>query len=99
MNNNSFKLGLWNKESKSGKTYAKGKVKIENKEYSVTLFTNENKTNEKSPDYNIIIEEYTFTQPSVEKAQEEPKNTKLERNPYEEMQMIVNAGENMDLPF
>lgn len=52
-----LKTGLWNKISSNGTAYANGKIKIENKEYKVILFLNKNKTNEKQPDFNLILEE------------------------------------------
>ena len=55
-------IGLWNKESKKGTTYATGKVTIGGKECKITLFKNENKKSEKSPDYNILIEDSINTQ-------------------------------------
>ena len=51
-----IKTGLWNKQSKNGLTYASGKFTYEDSPFRVTLFINENKQNEKSPDYDIIIE-------------------------------------------
>lgn len=51
-----YKTGLWKKQSEKGTTYFNGKIKIENKEYRITLFKN-NKQNEKQPDFNIIIRE------------------------------------------
>lgn len=54
--NNEYKSALWEKKSEKGTTYFNGKIKIENKEYRITLFKN-NKQNEKQPDFNIIIRE------------------------------------------
>lgn len=57
MNREEYRSGLWNKESKNGNQYATGKLKIGDKNYILTLFVNNNKKSEKSPDYNLIIKD------------------------------------------
>lgn len=57
MNREEYRTGLWNKESKNGNQYATGKLKIGDKEYVLTLFTNNNKKTEKSPDFNLIVKD------------------------------------------
>lgn len=71
MNNS---VALWNKESKKGTTYASGKTTIEGKQYRITLFVNNNKKTEKSPDYSLIIEENTNNQVTQENTANKPKN-------------------------
>ena len=46
MHKEEYRAGLWQKKSSKGTTYYSGKLKLENKEYQLTLFKN-NKTNEK----------------------------------------------------
>lgn len=48
-------IGLWEKKSQKGNVYYYGKTTIDGKNYKVMLFKNENKSNEKAPDYNMII--------------------------------------------
>lgn len=51
-----IRIGVWSKTSKNGNTYFGGKTTINNQEYFVTVFDNrENKTNEKAPDFNVIL--------------------------------------------
>lgn len=57
MKENQIKTGLWTKTSNKGNTYASGKIKIEDKEYKILLFKIAEKKNEKSPDFNIMLEE------------------------------------------
>lgn len=52
--NNEIKTGLWIKESKKGTKYFSGSLKLDGKEYYLTMFKN-NKNNEKQPDYNLIL--------------------------------------------
>lgn len=49
------KTGLWEKESKKGKKYYTGKLRIEAEEYSIALFKNENKK-DKQPDFTLYYE-------------------------------------------
>ena len=49
-----YKTGLWKKTSKQGNIYVSGKIKIEDKEYYISLFNN-TKKEEKQPDFNIIL--------------------------------------------
>ena len=65
-----MKTGLWIKTSEKGTQYASGKIKIEDKEYKVVLFKVGEKKTEKSPDFNIILEEV--------KQKKEHKNTNEE---------------------
>lgn len=50
-------FGAWVKESQKGLKYINGKIEIDGKGYWISLFKNENKTKEKSPDYNISVKE------------------------------------------
>lgn len=50
-----FKTGLWKKVSEKGTHYCSGKIKIGATEYKVRLFNNTNKTNDKAPDFNLIL--------------------------------------------
>ena len=56
-NENQIRTGIWEKTSSKGTTYGSGKIKIEDKEYRVVLFKILEKKNEKSPDFNLILEE------------------------------------------
>ena len=56
-NENQIRTGIWEKTSSKGTTYGKKKKKIEDKEYRVVLFKILEKKNEKSPDFNLILEE------------------------------------------
>lgn len=60
-------LGLWEKTSKKGLVYFTGNAKIDGKDYKLVLFKNDNKKNEKAPDYNLMVEE-------VEKKEESKEN-------------------------
>ena len=51
-----YKTGLWKKVSEQGTHYCSGKVKIGTTDFKVVLFKNEKK-NEKSPDFNLILED------------------------------------------
>lgn len=50
------KTGLWKTESKKGTKYYKGKIKIGDKEYQVSVFKNDKK-NDKSPDLMLYVNE------------------------------------------
>lgn len=93
MNREAIRIGLWNRESKNVKIYASGKGTLNGKDYRITLFTNIEKKSEKSPDYNIIIEEYTNTQVSEETSS---KGLKHSEEPYKEFSQIITEE---DLPF
>lgn len=56
-NENQIRTGLWTKTSEKGVQYGNGKIKIDNKEYKVVLFKIGEKKTEKSPDFNLILEE------------------------------------------
>lgn len=98
MNREAISTGLWNREAKSGKTYASGKATIGDKEYRITLFTNNDKKNEKSPDYNIIIEEYTNTSSEPKTSHREPKNDIDIYKDFGE-QVQLEDDPNFELPF
>ena len=51
MNNDEIRIALWVRESKKGTKYFSGLTKIENKEYIVTIFKNNKKNSDKSPEY------------------------------------------------
>ena len=97
MNRESISTGLWNREAKSGKTYASGKATIGNKEYRITLFINNDKKNEKSPDYNIIIEEYTNISNESKPSDNEQIN-KHSEDPYKDFGEQIQIDDS-DLPF
>lgn len=52
------KTGLWKTESKNGKNYYKGKIKIGEKEYNIAIFKNE-KSKDTQPDLTLYFEEKT----------------------------------------
>ena len=62
-----IKTGLWKKKSQKGNTYCSGKIKIENKEYYLTLFNNDKKGNDKAPDFNLIVRDAVKEQKEQEK--------------------------------
>ena len=78
MNREEYRCALWKKESSKGNTYYSGKLKLENKEYQLTLFKN-NKTNEKQPDLNILIRDSINTQEKQKLAEKGHKNSELEQ--------------------
>lgn len=96
MNNS---IALWNKESKKGTTYASGKTTIEGKQYRITLFVNNNKKTEKSPDYSLIIEENTNNQVTQENTANKPKNNS--DDVFKEFNDLVEKNDvrEFDLPF
>lgn len=52
-----IKTGLWKTESKKGNNYYKGKIKINNTDYTIAVFKNENKKSDTSPDLMIYLDE------------------------------------------
>lgn len=70
MNREEYRGSLWKTESQKGTSYYKGKLKIGDREYQVSLFKN-NKTNEKQPDLNIIVRDSVISQGN----QKQGKNT------------------------
>lgn len=88
--NNEIKTGLWIKESKKGTKYFSGSLKLDDKEYYLSIFKNNKKT-EKQPDYQLIV-----------RPKEEVKEEKKEVDAYEQMgeqvQQEIELGDN-DLPF
>ena len=64
-----YKTGLWKKVSEQGTHYCSGKVQIGATNYKVVLFKNEKK-NDKSPDFNLILEDSA-------NVLEENKNTEI----------------------
>ena len=74
MNREEYRCGLWKKKSQKGITYCTGKFKIADKEYYLTLFKNEQKLNEKAPDFNLIIRDSINTQENVKVVEIPPKN-------------------------
>ena len=60
MNNNEISIPLWKTKSEKGKEYYRGTktgIEINGKVYKTTLFTNENKKTDKSPDMTIKLSE------------------------------------------
>lgn len=45
----------WIKQSQKGTSYISCKMNIDGKDYNFSIFKNERKTSEKSPDYNILL--------------------------------------------
>lgn len=74
MNREEYRAGLWKKKSQKGTTYCTGKFKIADKEYSLTLFNNDKKGNEKAPDFNLIIRDNINTQEETKTVEIPPKN-------------------------
>ena len=56
-NEKEIRTGIWEKTSEKGTRYGYGKITIEGKEYKVVLFKVGEKKSEKSPDFNLILEE------------------------------------------
>lgn len=52
---NKQSYGLWYKTSQKGLKYATGYIKVNGEKKRVTLFKNDNKKSEKSPDFTIIM--------------------------------------------
>ena len=78
MNREEYRAGLWKKVSQKGTTYCTGKFKIGEKEYSLTLFNNDKKGNEKAPDFNLIIRDSAISQETQKVVEIPPKNTEKE---------------------
>lgn len=53
--NKDISIPLWNKVSKKGNNYSYGRLNYNGKFYQFTLLKNENKKNEKCPDYTLLI--------------------------------------------
>lgn len=70
-NKKQIKTGLWNKISNNGTAYADGRITIDNKDYKVLLFLNKNKLKEKSPDFQLILEEKEIKEENKRKATDE----------------------------
>lgn len=88
--NNEIRTGLWIKDSKKGTKYMSGTLKLDGKEYYLTMFKN-NKNNEKQPDYNLILRS---------KEQVEEKQEQIDA--YEQMGQQVQEEIELDdasLPF
>lgn len=68
---NQYKCSLWTKTSEKGTKYASGKIKIEDKEYKIVLFKVGEKKTEKSPDFNIILEEIKIKEEKNKKETDE----------------------------
>lgn len=73
MNREEYRGSLWKKTSSKGNTYYTGKLKIGDKEYQVTLFNN-NKTSDKSPDFNLIVRDSVISQENQKQVQNVPEN-------------------------
>ena len=69
-----IKIGLWEKKSQKGNIYYNGKFKLEGKEYKISLFKNENKLNEKSPDFQLFVRDSINTQEKPKEVEIPPKN-------------------------
>ena len=76
--------GLWEKISqKSHLKYYGGKVAIDGKEYWVTMFLNDVKVNDKSPDFRLT---FTETQETLEKYGRSIRPPKYEPKPFDQKQ-------------
>lgn len=79
MNNDNKNTGaLWEKTSKTGNQYYSGNLTIDNIKYKLTMFINDKKGNEKSPDYRLIAEFEAL--PKIGQAVEEVKE-----DPFKDM--------------
>ena len=92
-----IKIGLWEKKSQKGNIYYNGKFKLEGKEYKITLFKNEQKLNEKAPDFNLIIRDSINTQES-EKVVEIPPKIEPSKDVFAEFGDMV-ANDDDVIPF
>jgi hypothetical protein len=54
---NNNKGALWLKTAKTGRKYMGGEIVINNKKHYIKVFKNENKNNERQPDYNLIVDQ------------------------------------------
>ena len=82
MNNfNEIGTGLWEKTSQKGNTYYSGKIKIDEKEYYLTLFKN-NKTNEKQPDFKVFLKDSINYQENKKQSNIEHKNSATSEDIY-----------------
>lgn len=86
-------IGLWKKTSQKGTEYYKGSkygVEINGKKYKVSLFQNNNKNTDKSPDMTIKLNEITESNDTEDYSN---MSTKTE---YEEKEIVIKPD---DLPF
>ena len=89
--------GLWNKVSKNGKTYASGKIEINGKLYKITLFANENKKTEKSPDFSLILDEMNNYTKNEKTTHSEAKNAELEQNKNKQEDVFRDFGDKIKI--
>lgn len=97
MDKKEIRTGLWQKKSEKGTIYYTGKLKIENKEYQLTLFKN-NKTNEKQPDLNILVRDSINNQEKEKQSNKGQKNSELKQDNtqvYAEFGDLTEIDENM----
>ena len=94
-----YKTGIWNRVGKSGAKYGSGKIKIGATEYYVTLFTNENKLNEKSPDFNLILKDTLIVPEDKKQAEIVPENKSSDGMDDSVFEAFGNQIEFDDMPF
>lgn len=85
-------IGLWKTKSEKGTEYYRGSkngVEINGKLYKATLFTNQNKKSDKSPDMTIKLAEIK----EETKIEDIPTNVKTD---YQEKEIVIDDN---DLPF
>ena len=102
--NKEIKVALWEKKSQKGNIYYNGKFKLENKEYKITLFKNEQKLNEKAPDFNLIIRDSINTQEEQKNDNKGQINMKLGQDKVDLDQVYADFGNQLeysedDFPF
>ena len=68
-----YRCGIWKKVAKSGTKYCTGKIKLGTTEYNVVLFNNEKK-NEKSPDFNLILKDALIVPEKEKQVEITPEN-------------------------
>ena len=85
-----FRAGLWKKVGKSGIKFCSGKIKIGTQDYQIVLFNNDKK-NDKAPDFNLILR-------TEEVKQEQVKQEQVKDNvdPFKTFGEMI---ENEDIPF
>lgn len=93
------RTGLWVRETKNGKKFMGGLLKIDEKEYSIRIFKNEKKEKNTQPDYNLFFD-LKEEQNTVKEVQEEDKTVKLTDEDYDNLlKQNEVEEEQLELPF
>lgn len=101
MNNTpaSNRTGLWVSESKNGRKYMRGSMKIGDSEYLIKIFKNEKKEKPSQPDYNMLYELKEEKQEPTPEVNEN-KSVELTDSDVDELMNTDEINEDeLDLPF